>query len=250
MAASTFLNPPKNDEGAFCAGGPSPTFNPPQTPTTANYRLNHLAIRIKDPARSLHFYVDLLGMRVVFSMNAGPFTIYYLGHPPPGAEDLDTWAKETSEIPVMTRTSGLLELYHMHGTESKGDGNGNGNEDGGAVSSGNVPPNLGFAHLGFTVPDVPVAVERLKSAGVTVLKDVGVCERGHVPLSEWEAERGVGVGDIHPNYAWFFEKFAMVADPVSYLYLLYFRLDCDGCMDTQYHMLYTWVSLARNLTLC
>ncbi|KAJ5388116.1 hypothetical protein N7509_010657 [Penicillium cosmopolitanum] len=214
MATNNFHQPPKNEEGAFCAGGPTPTFNPPQTPTTANYRLNHLAIRIKDPTRSLRFYVDLLGMRVVFSMNAGPFTIYYLGHPPPGTEDLDSWAKETSEIPVMTRTSGLLELYHMHGTESKGDGNGN--EDGGQISSGNVPPNLGFAHLGFTVPDVPVAVERLKSAGVTVLKDVGVCERGHVPLSEWEAERGVGVGEIHPNYAWFFEKFAMVADPDGY----------------------------------
>jgi lactoylglutathione lyase len=75
--------------------------------------------------------------------------------------------------------------------------------------------------LGFTVPDVPVAVLRLKSAGVTVLKDVGICERGHVPLSEWEAERGVGVGKIHPNYAWFFEKFAMVVDPVSSFYALF-----------------------------
>lgn len=111
----------------------------------------------------------------------------------------------------MTRTSGLLELYHVHGTESKGDHD----HGGGEVSTGNLPPHLGFAHLGFTVPDVSVAVERLRKAGVSILKDVGVCERESVPLSEWEAERGIGLGEIHPNYAWFFEKFAMVMDPVS-----------------------------------
>jgi lactoylglutathione lyase len=200
MTSNSFPTTPQNKEGHFSPGGPTPTFNPPPTPSTQNYRLNHLAIRIKDPSRSLHFYVDLLGMRVIFTMNAGPFAIYYLGHPPPG-EDLDAWAKKTSEIPVMTRTSGLLELYHVHGTEE--------------VSTGNVPPYLGFAHLGFTVPDVRAAVERLRGDGVRILKDLGVCERGDIPLSEWEEERGVGEGEIHENYAWFFEKFAMVADPVS-----------------------------------
>lgn len=226
--ANNFTNLPQNEKGAFSAGGPSPSFNPPLDPATANYRLNHLAIRIKDPSRSLHFYVDLLGMRVVFSMNAGPFTIYYLGHPPPEteptAEGLEKWAQTTSEIPVMTRTSGLLELYHVHGTERE-DGSGSG-----GVSTGNLPPNLGFAHLGFTVPDVKVAVERLRVNGVSILKDVGVCERESVPLSEWEAERGIGRGEIHPNYAWFFEKFAMVADPVSLIpmhlagYTVYVRM--------------------------
>lgn len=143
-------------------------------------------------------------------MNAGPFTIYYLGHPPPETKDPETWAQSTSEIPVMTRTSGLLELYHVHGTEKLDDSEGR-------VSTGNIPPHLGFAHLGFTVPDVGAAVERLRGAGVRVLKEVGVCERADVPLSEWEEERGVGVGEIHGNYRWFFEKFAMVVDPVSLL---------------------------------
>ncbi|OQE23182.1 hypothetical protein PENSTE_c009G07026 [Penicillium steckii] len=215
MAENNFTNLPKNEEGIFSPGGPTQSFNPPQSSTTTNYRLNHLAIRIKDPARSLHFYVDLLGMRVIFSMNAGPFTIYYLGHPPPEEEeDVNEWAQKTSEIPAMTRTSGLLELYHVHGTESQTETETE--TEGAGISTGNVPPNLGFAHLGFTVPDVSVAVERLKECGVRILKDVGVCERESVPLSEWEAERGIGVGQIHPNYAWFFEKFAMVADPDGY----------------------------------
>lgn len=145
-------------------------------------------------------------------MNAGPFTIYYLGHPPPGtsSQDLESWANKTSEIPTLTQTSGLLELYHVHGTESIARDGGEGQ-----VSTGNVPPHLGFAHLGFTVPDVTEAVERLRADGVRILKEVGVCERENVPLSNWEERRGVGVGEIHGNYRWFFEKFAMVADPVS-----------------------------------
>lgn len=148
-------------------------------------------------------------MRVVFSMNAGPFTIYYLGHPPAGTTDLTKWAEETSNIPVLMRTSGLLELYHVHGTENEDKG------AGGKISTGNAPPHLGFAHLGFSVPDVRAAVERLRGAGVEILKDYGICSRETVPLSEWEAGRGVGLGEIHEKYAWFFEKFAMVSDPVS-----------------------------------
>ncbi|KAJ5826311.1 hypothetical protein N7474_003449 [Penicillium riverlandense] len=206
MSSNSFSTLPQGQPGAFLPGGPSATFNPPVSSSTTGYRLNHLAIRVREPSRSLHFYVDLLGMRVVFSMNAGPFTIYYLGHPPPDTGDLADWAEKTSQIPVMTRTEGLLELYHVHGTE------GNSEE----VSTGNQPPNLGFAHLGFTVPDTKAAVERLRAAGVPILKEVGVSSREAVPLSEWEAARGVGRGEIHENYAWFFEKFAMIADPDGY----------------------------------
>lgn len=233
MTSNTFTTLPPNEPGLFSPGGPTETFNPPLTPATANYRLNHLALRIKDPSRSLHFYINLLGMRVIFTMNAGPFTIYYLGHPPletATQEDMQTWARTTSEIPTLTRTSGLLELYHVHGSE------GLSGDDEGSVSTGNVPPHLGFAHLGFTVPDVKDAVERLRGAGVRILKEVGVCEKGDVPLSRWEEERGVGVGEIHGNYRWFFEKFAMVADPVSPSFFpsslscfLFFWLDSWQC---------------------
>ncbi|CAI7634057.1 unnamed protein product [Penicillium discolor] len=209
MSSNQFHLP--QEEGHFNA---APSLNPPPTPATKDYKLNHLALRIQDPSRSLHFYINLLGMRVIFTMNAGPFTIYYLGHPPADAkteEDITAWAKSTSEIPVMTKTSGLLELYHVHGTENAGADGG-----GGGVSTGNVPPHLGFAHLGFTVPDVSAAVQRLREGGVRILKDVGVCSRETVPLSGWEEERGIGCGEIHANYAWFFEKFAMVSDPDGY----------------------------------
>ncbi|KAJ5540889.1 hypothetical protein N7494_005965 [Penicillium frequentans] len=176
---NSFKTIPTTEVGAFTPGGPTKAFNPPLDPATKDYRLNHLALRITDPARSLHFYVDLLGMRVVFNMNAGPFTIYYLGHPP---ADTDSTTKEGD---------GLLELFHVHGTEDSANENG---ELGVGVSNGNVPPNLGFAHLGFTVPDVNAAVERLRDGGVEILKEPGVCTRESVPLSEWEAERGLVLG--------------------------------------------------------
>lgn len=51
----------------------------PASPETADFLLNHLMIRIKDPEKSMKFYCDMMGLHVVFIFNAGPFTVYYLG---------------------------------------------------------------------------------------------------------------------------------------------------------------------------
>ena len=220
MTSNSFSPFHPSTPGVFHPAGPSPTFNPPQTEATAHFRLNHLALRITDPARSLHFYVDLLGMRVIFTFNGGPFTIYYLGHPPPDTAD------PMSEIPNLMAAKGLLELYHVHGTESNDSNDGHGT----VLSTGNTPPHLGFHHLGFSVPDVRLAVERLRTAGVPIRKDLGTCSRESIPLSEWEAEQGIGRGEIHANYAWFIEKFAIVEDPVS----------CESCHPVEF-------SLARSV---
>lgn len=201
-----------------------PGSDPPPGPATAGYKLNHLMLRIRSPARSLHFYKDLLGLRSIFTMNAGPFTMYYLGYPPVEAttkqpsnedqdpqaqaeaqENLQTWATQTSNIHNLTQTPGLLELYHVHGTE-----------DGGLeLSTGNEPPALGFGHVGFSVPDVGAAVERLRGAGVRVFKGVGETGKETVPISGWEEERGVGIGELHENYQRFWRQIAYVLDPVS-----------------------------------
>lgn len=212
------------EPGKFLPGGHN---NDPPLPTpsaTTGYKLNHMMLRIRDPVRSLHFYIDLLGMRTVFTMNAGPFTLYYLGYPQSADDcaDLPTWASKTSSFETLTQTPGLLELYHVHGSER--------DVGGVEMSTGNTPPALGFGHLGFTVPDIRGAVERLRGEGVRVMKEVGCAEREHVPLSEWEERRGVGVGEMHEGYRAIFERFAFVADPVrcSPFALLCF-LDCWLC---------------------
>jgi lactoylglutathione lyase len=153
-----------------------------------------------------------MGMRTVFTMNVGPFTIYYLGYPQTDEHraDLPKFGADTAAR--LQHTLGLLELYHVHGSEK---------QDSNHYSTGNEPPNLGFGHLGFTVPDVPKALERLRAAGVEVVKDLGVTTRESIPISDWENGKGIGVEEkgteteIHPEYAKVFNKIAFVRDPVS-----------------------------------
>ncbi|KAJ5760651.1 GLO1-Glyoxalase I [Penicillium odoratum] len=163
-------------------------------------------MRIQDPVRSLRFYVELLGMRTVFVMNAGPFTIYYLGYPktPEHQADPAKFGEET--FANLAHTFGLLELYHIHGTE---------NEPAGLYSTGNQPPNLVLGHLGFTVPDVTKTLEYLKLHGAQIEKDLGVATRESIPLSQWEVQRGIGLGSVHPAYQKIFEQIAFVRDPVG-----------------------------------
>ncbi|KAK9378721.1 Glyoxalase/Bleomycin resistance protein/Dihydroxybiphenyl dioxygenase [Kockiozyma suomiensis] len=173
------------------------------------YRLNHFMIRIRDPKISLPFYTDIMGMRIVFTMNVGPFTIYYLGYPSTDEHRADLKKFSLDTLPVMQHTLGLLELYHVHGSEK---------QEPGYVSTGNDPlRGLGFGHLGFTVPDVPAAIERLTKLGVKVFKPLGVSSRETIPLSEWEESRGIGKGTIHENYHNIFKQIAFVQDPDGYI---------------------------------
>jgi len=200
--------------GAFLPNGlntdPPLSANDP----TVGYKLNHFMMRIRDPEKSMKFYIELMGMRTVFTMNVGPFTIYYLGYPqtPEHRGDLAKFGGDTAMN--LQHTLGLLELYHVHGSETQAPG---------YYSTGNTPPNLGFGHLGFTVPNVPEALARLKANGVEVIKDLGVCDRASIPISDWENERGVGVevkgteSEIHPEYAKVFNKIAFVRDPDGYI---------------------------------
>jgi lactoylglutathione lyase len=160
--------------------------------------MKHVMLQIRDPARSLPFYIDLMGMRTIFTANRGPFTNYYLSYPrtPEHRADLKMFSAETAkQLPL---TPGVLELKHVHGGEKANDGH---------YSNGNVAPNLGFGHLGFTVPDVTEALERLEAAGVKVCKPLEEANRASTPLSDWEAEQGIGVGESH--------KIGFVYDPVS-----------------------------------
>ena len=184
--------------------------DPPPSPATAGFKLNHFMMRIRDPAISLPFYIELMGMRTVFTMNTGPFTIYYLGYPQSSthAEDLASFGNDTCA--KLQHTLGLLELYHVHGSEKQPKG---------YYETGNRPPALGFGHLGFTVPSVPKALERMRAAGVTVVKEIGsgTSTRAAIPLSEHEEKLGVGIGEVHPNYAAVFDNIAFVQDPDGYI---------------------------------
>ncbi|EXJ88061.1 lactoylglutathione lyase [Capronia coronata CBS 617.96] len=216
-------NPSPFPHGVFLPNGlqTDPPFPPnPKDDPTHNYKLNHFMLRIRDPAPSLHFYITLMGMRTVFTMNVGPFTIYYLGYPQTEAHRRNLARFGADTAANLQHTLGLLELYHVHGSEKQ-------DVDYYATGTGNVPPHLGFGHLGLTVPDVAVAVDRLEANGVEVVKGLGVCTRQSIPISDWEVEeKGVGVevegtdSQIHAEYSKIFEKIAFVRDPVSFTCLL------------------------------
>lgn len=187
-----------------------PEDNPPipHDDPTIGYKLNHFMLRIKDPGAAKRFYVGLMGMRTIFTTNAGPFTVYYLGYPQTSAHRADPAAFSRDTIPhsIMSRTLGLLELCHYHGSETLPES---------YICSGNKPPHLGFNHLGFSVPDVPAAVQRLRNAGVKIIKDVNEGPVEGVPTTRWEKEEmGIATQELHEGFQKIIRQIAFVEDPV------------------------------------
>ena len=194
--------------GELHLAGKTPDAPIPETDPTVGYKLNHFMMRIQNPERSLHFYKTLMGMRTIFVTNPGPFTIYYLGYPQTPEHRADPKAFGEETMATLAHTLGLLELYHVHGSEKEEDG---------YYETGNRPPALGFGHMGFTVPDVEATLERLRGEGVPVFKELGVTSREKIPLSEWEKQKGIGLGEPHPIYKAVFDQIAFVQDPDGYL---------------------------------
>eukprot|EP01116_Phalansterium_solitarium_P000763 TRINITY_DN10614_c0_g1_i2.p1 TRINITY_DN10614_c0_g1~~TRINITY_DN10614_c0_g1_i2.p1 ORF type:complete len:166 (-),score=60.36 TRINITY_DN10614_c0_g1_i2:291-788(-) len=128
---------------------------------TAGYRFHHTMLRVKDITKSLHFYEDLLGMKLCFKRDFphGKFTLYFLSYVEPGTvlptsqEELARWVWSTQRP--------FVELTHNWGTES--------DASFGGYHNGNKEPR-GFGHLAIVVPDVDAAVKRFEANGVEILK--------------------------------------------------------------------------------
>ena len=134
---------------------------PMNAPDPTDYKLNQTMLRISDPAISLPFYQDVLGMTLLdqYDFEAMEFSLYFLayakeltGEPPPKGPERVAW--------VFSQT-GTLELTHNWGTEKDSDFAG--------YHSGNEDPK-GFGHIGITVPDVYAACERFDRMGIEYVK--------------------------------------------------------------------------------
>lgn len=117
------------------------------------YVLTHTMLRITNPARSLQFYRDVLGMRLVrqLDFDEAAFTLYFLqagGH----ADRADNSFEHTFS------RAGLLELTHNWDTP-----------DDARMHSGNDAPK-GFGHICIAVPDIHAACARFERLGVSFQK--------------------------------------------------------------------------------
>lgn len=182
---------------------------------TIDYRLNHFMLRISNPTRTLHFYTTLMGMRIIFTRDVGPMTVYYLGYPqsPLHRSDPEKYAQDMSKHEVLTRTLGLLELVHFRSREEDEGGEMGMGQVG--ITSGSEGGRLGFNHLGFTVPDVRKTVERLRESDVAIVKDVGEGPNEVVPITRWERENGASGRELSEGFGKLFRQLGFVRDPVS-----------------------------------
>ena len=124
---------------------------------TADFVLNQTMLRIKDPAQSIPFYQDVLGMTLIekFDFPEMEFALYFMGYPSEAIpQDPASRAKWLFDQPA------LLELTHNYGTEDDPDFE---------HHNGNSEPR-GFGHIGISVPDVYAASERFESLGVPFIK--------------------------------------------------------------------------------
>ncbi|KAJ9633603.1 hypothetical protein H2204_006809 [Knufia peltigerae] len=134
-----------------------------RVPATKDYVLNHVALQIESPASSLAFYIDFLGMSLIFVVNTGPFTAYYLGYPQKSDVSPADMAAETGV------RSGLLELISLHDKVDD-------------TPETSPSKRRGFAHLGIRVPDVSETLKLAKEKGWKVIKHLDNVEPYDMPL--------------------------------------------------------------------
>ncbi|RCK60386.1 Lactoylglutathione lyase [Candida viswanathii] len=98
---------------------------------SSSYKLNHTMIRVKDPKKSLEFYRDILGFKLLSTKEfpEAKFTLYFLGY-----EHDPSFKQDSLDSNDQAKREGIIELTHNWGTESdpefKGYHNGNSTENG------------------------------------------------------------------------------------------------------------------------
>ncbi|KAF9904857.1 Lactoylglutathione lyase [Linnemannia zychae] len=122
------------------------------------YEFNHTMIRVKDPKVSLYFYEEILGMKLISTMDNenGKFTLYFLAYV--NAEDQATLAAQSDDKrrAYAFNRPGVLELTHNWGTE---------NDDSFKYANGNSEPGRGFGHTAIIVDNIEEACKRFESFG-------------------------------------------------------------------------------------
>lgn len=123
------------------------------------YTLNHTMLRVKDPAKSLEFYCDVLGMTLLrkIDVETGEFSLFFLAFTD---SDDEVPQDDAAAARYVFSRQGVLELTHNWGTEE---------EEGAVYHDGNAEPQ-GFGHIALDVPSLEEAVTHFDAHEVTFQK--------------------------------------------------------------------------------
>lgn len=126
--------------------------------TTNGFYFQQTMYRIKDPRKSIPFYTNVLGMRLLKKMDfeSGQFSLFFMGY----KDAADIPADEAERKKFALSTQSTIELTHNWGTENDPDF---------TYHNGNKDPR-GFGHIGIAVPDVYTACEQFEKLGVKFVK--------------------------------------------------------------------------------
>ncbi|KAF7274502.1 hypothetical protein GWI33_012846 [Rhynchophorus ferrugineus] len=130
-----------------------------QTPEeTKDFIMQQTMFRIKDPRKSLPFYSEVLGMKLLSKLDfpSMKFSLYFMGYEESTPGDLSSGARTEWAL----GRKATIELTHNWGTE---------NDTEFSYHNGNQEPK-GFGHIGLVVPDVYKACERFEKLGVNFIK--------------------------------------------------------------------------------
>jgi catechol 2,3-dioxygenase-like lactoylglutathione lyase family enzyme len=133
-------------------------------------RIDHVGITTSDLDRSLHFYVDLLGLRLLSrNLLSGPDLAALLGFETASIDnaDLDSGDGRIVELMQYLEPSGTRVYY----------------------SSADAPTT----HIAFTVTDLATVIQRLTAAGVRILSTRPL--KIHDPASAWDGVQCVYIRD-------------------------------------------------------
>ncbi|KAG8532780.1 uncharacterized protein KY384_002658 [Bacidia gigantensis] len=113
------------------------------------YILNHTALRVKDPERSIKYY-EFLGMKQLAKLEDPAkqgFDCYFLGFDSP--QSLSYGKQQTDR-------QGILELQYYYGAKE---------DDDYKINNGNSDPGKGFGHVCISCDHLQAACQRIEDAG-------------------------------------------------------------------------------------
>merc|ERR1712072_284390 len=142
-------SPLKSNQVHFFRNFASMSTNP------SKYKFNHSMLRVKDPKRSLEFYQNALGMKLINNIKNpdAKFDLYFLAYDGP---------KAVSSGNHWTDREGIVELTHNYGTEDDANYQ---------VNNGNADPHKGFGHIAVSVDNIQAACKRLEDQGWSFQKN-------------------------------------------------------------------------------